>query len=218
MISKLINRQGEWNCPRCGKRAGGIKCPACGFSIYAGFVPRFLASVVDGLIVWPFAYLFLFLRNQSLDVYEFVTILGFCFYRFYHIFFVARWGQTPGKMIARIKVVRLDGSPVGWREAFLRNSVETFLAAIVYFLELKAATHVSAVDYAAAAVSTRAALVQAFVPSYTVIISWLSKGYVMSEFVVLWLNRKKRAIHDFIAGTVIIHDPRLPLFPWRGKA
>ena len=92
------------------------------------------------------------------------------------------------------------------------------MAAIVYFLELKAATHVSAADYTAAAVSSRAALVQVFVPSYTVIISWLSKGYVMSEFVVLWLNRKKRAIHDFIAGTVIIHDPRLPLFPWKGKA
>lgn len=30
-------------------------------------------------------------------------------------------GQTPGRMIVGLRVIRLDGGPVGWREAILRN-------------------------------------------------------------------------------------------------
>jgi len=43
-----------------------------------------------------------------------------------------RWrGQTPGKMAAGIRVVRADGSPLGWRAAALR-----FLGYIVNWLTL----------------------------------------------------------------------------------
>jgi uncharacterized RDD family membrane protein YckC len=35
------------------------------------------------------------------------------------------------------------------------------------------------------------------------------------EIIVLLTNKKRRAIHDFVAGTVVIHDPRLPKTLWR---
>jgi uncharacterized membrane protein SpoIIM required for sporulation/uncharacterized RDD family membrane protein YckC len=42
----------------------------------------------------------------------------------YFLVFEALWkGQTPGKRWARIRVVRDDGLPIGWREAALRNFV-----------------------------------------------------------------------------------------------
>jgi uncharacterized RDD family membrane protein YckC len=58
-------------------------------------------------------------------------------------------------------------------------------------------------------------LVLALIPPLAVAIAVASKLYVLSELVVLWFNRRRRAIHDFIAGTVVIHDPRLPLLPWK---
>ena len=215
MEEKIFSSSGEWICPRCGKAARGSKCPSCKFCIYAGIVPRVLASVVDGLLVWSFARFFLYLRNESLPAFWIVTITGFFFYRLYHIFFVAKWGQTPGKMAAKIKVVRLDGSPVGWSHALLRNSVETLLAMVIYYLEFKAATLVSASEFAAADFSKRAAMIDALVPPLAVYISWTSRVYVGSEFVVMWMNRKKRAIHDFIGGTVVVHDPSMPFLPWK---
>ena len=43
-----------------------------------------------------------------------------------------RWrGQTPGKMAAGIRVVRIDGSPLGWRAAAMR-----FLGYLVNWLTL----------------------------------------------------------------------------------
>jgi len=41
----------------------------------------------------------------------------------YEIFFHARWGQTVGKMVAKIKVARLDGGPITARHALLRSAV-----------------------------------------------------------------------------------------------
>jgi uncharacterized RDD family membrane protein YckC len=211
-MKKVFSETGEWECPKCRMGAWGYRCARCSFDIYAGFLPRFYASVADGLITWVCAFLFLNFRCHSLESYWAVTIFGFFFYRFYHIVFVAWWGQTPGKILARIKVVRLDGSPARWTNALLRNSVETLLAAMVYFLELQAVQKVSPAVFAAAA--NKDGLVLALIPPLAIAIAVASKLYVLSELVVLWFNPRRRAIHDFIAGTVVVHDPRMPLLPW----
>ena len=132
-----FSKEGEWHCPKCGTLAKGKKCPHCKFLIYAGFLPRIIAGLVDGAITLAAAKLFIILRSNSLDGYLAITLLGFIFFRLYHILFVALWGQTPGKMIARIQVVQLDGSPVGWVHAILRNSVETAIVMVVVYFEIQ---------------------------------------------------------------------------------
>ena len=145
-----FTEDGHWNCPKCGAQASGKKCKNCKFLIYAGFVPRVIAGLVDWVITLTAAKLFLFLRSNSLNAYLTVTIFGFIFFRLYNILFVALWGQTPGKMVARIHVVRLDGSPVGWVHAILRNSVETLITAVIYYYEIHAALSIPPADFAAA--------------------------------------------------------------------
>jgi uncharacterized RDD family membrane protein YckC len=210
-----FSKSGEWKCPKCGAPASGKKCPNCKFFIYAGFLPRILAGVVDGAIVTGAAKLFLFLRCNSLDSFLTITIFGFIFYRLYFILFVALWGQTPGKMVARIQVVQLDGSPVGWTHAILRNSVETAIAMVLYYFEINAALHIPAADYTGATLAQRDALINALIPYGTGYLTLTSKLYVYSEYLVMFMNKRKRAIHDFIGGTVIIHDPRHTILPWR---
>jgi uncharacterized RDD family membrane protein YckC len=173
---------------------------------------------VDKGFIWSAAQLFLLVRNFSVTSFWAVTIFGFLFYRFYHIACVALWGQTPGKMAAKIKVVRMEGYAAGWGNAFLRNSVETLLTLAVLVLEMKAITMVSPAQFAATDFAKRAALMDKFVPETAVYIAWATQAFVLSEFVILFLNKKKRAIHDFIAGTVVIHDPRLPFIPWLEQA
>lgn len=47
--------------------------------------------------------------------------IGFGWAGLYFTLFVALWrGRTPGKRLARIRVVRLDGKPIGWWVAFNR--------------------------------------------------------------------------------------------------
>jgi len=42
-------------------------------------------------------------------------------------------------------------------------------------------------------------------PSWLKPLQLIQNIWVWSEFIVLLTNRKRRAIHDFIAGTVVIH-------------
>ena len=45
----------------------------------------------------------------------------------YFILFEGLWqGQTPGKKIAGIRVVRENGEPISWQASFLRNMLRTF--------------------------------------------------------------------------------------------
>ncbi|MFN8443400.1 MAG: RDD family protein [Caldilineaceae bacterium] len=52
------------------------------------------------------------------------TLLQFIIYWGYYIAFELLWqGQTPGKRWTKIRVVRLDGNPVGFGEVAIRNLV-----------------------------------------------------------------------------------------------
>jgi uncharacterized RDD family membrane protein YckC len=217
MDSKYFSETGEWVCPRCGNKSTGPNCVDCQFCIYAGFWARVLASLVDKVLITGAAQLFLLVRTYSLAGFSLVTLAGFLFYRFYHIGCVALWGQTPGKMAAKIKIVKVDGSPAVLWNAFLRNSVETTLVTIVLVFELVAATKVMPAEYAAADLAQKKELIEAFIPKSASYVSWANQAFFLSEFVVLFLNKKKRAIHDFIAGTVVVHDPRLPFLPGEKK-
>jgi predicted Zn finger-like uncharacterized protein len=50
----------------------------------------------------------------------------------YYIFFTGYCGQTPGKMVLRIKVVRQDGSPIGYGRAAFREVPAKFLSGIIF--------------------------------------------------------------------------------------
>ena len=215
MEARVFSDAGEWTCPKCGEKAMGPNCGRCKFCIYAGILPRVFSSIIDKLFIVSAAKLFLLTRNYSFTHFLIVTLVGFLFYRLYHIGCVALWGQTPGKMAAKIKVMKVDGSSVTWINALLRNSVETLLAFTALYLEMRALSLVSPAIFAATDVSKRLDLINPLVPEWAGGIGLATQVFVLSEFVVLFLNKKKRAILDFIAGTVVIHDPRLPLLPWR---
>jgi uncharacterized RDD family membrane protein YckC len=117
-----------------------------------------------------------------------VTLVGFLFYRFYHIGCVALWGQTPGKMAAKIKVMKVDGSPATWLNALLRNSVETLLAFLALYLEMRALSLVSPATFAATDISKRLDLINTLVPEWAGGIGLATQAFVLSEFVVLFLN------------------------------
>src|SRR5438477_73207 len=95
----------------------------------AGFWPRLKAFLMDGVILLPigmaelqFAYQF----DRPLHQVLFQASLGIIGWA-YDLYFHASFGQTPGKMWQRIKVVRLDGSDIGFKRALLRRSVNLML-------------------------------------------------------------------------------------------
>ncbi|HET9532834.1 MAG TPA: RDD family protein [Blastocatellia bacterium] len=100
--------------------------------ILANVGNRFLAAAIDHLIQIAVLVVIL-LTALSLSSWRLfdnmgtwtaaLTLLaGFAIYWGYFVLFETLWsGQTPGKRIMRLRVVREDGRPIRFFEAFVRN-------------------------------------------------------------------------------------------------
>lgn len=65
--------------------------------------------------------------KASLWLIAIAFLIGFSIYSGYFVFFETLWqGQTPGKRIAKIRIVRDDGRPIGLQQATLRALLRPF--------------------------------------------------------------------------------------------
>ncbi|MDN5302285.1 MAG: hypothetical protein PWQ60_1799 [Thermoanaerobacteraceae bacterium] len=92
----------------------------------AGFWIRLAAFLVDCIILSTPMYI---IKSTIPRAASFIN-LAIC--AVYFIFFVSVFGKTPGKMFFRIKVVKSDLKPVGWKEGTLRF-LGTVLSQILLF-------------------------------------------------------------------------------------
>jgi uncharacterized RDD family membrane protein YckC len=88
---------------------------------YAGFWPRLGALLLDDgvhkIVIWPVRALDLW---GNADSRSFLVISGTLFWLFYNVYLVRRFGGTLGKLAIGLRIRKLDGEPVGYREALLR--------------------------------------------------------------------------------------------------
>lgn len=97
-----------------------------------GFGRRFVAYVIDAIILWIIQLVLLFCAGFVITVVSeanedvsagfslLINCLAFLISVGYFVGFWATTGQTPGKMVMGIKVISTDGQPVSWGKAILR--------------------------------------------------------------------------------------------------
>jgi uncharacterized RDD family membrane protein YckC len=171
---------------------------------YAGFWPRLAAITVDMIVLAPVIVISFWTFSASrMTALLSELVLAFAF-AFYNIYFVGRWGQTIGKMALKIRVVRLDGREAGFKRAFYRHAVDFAFSVATSALVVYALMSVTDHEYSTLVFDDRVNLVENKTGAWTSVLNWLSFAWTGSELVVLLLNEKRRALHDYIAGTVVI--------------
>ena len=177
--------------------------------IYAGFWKRFLAGFIDFIVAIPFIYIFLWIDYQSKTM-ALIFLLPQTFYYFlYQFYFLGRWGKTLGKMAVKIRVVSLDGAPISWRQAFLRNSVDLFFVILGAITSLIMYLNMPASEFHIKSFVEFSELTVKYGPKWGTWLSFMAAAWTYSELIVLLFNKKRRALHDFIAGTVVVHEESL---------
>lgn len=174
--------------------------------VYAGFWKRLKALLIDFIITAPILYMAAASRRSSYAAALIATLFMGGFYVLYHVFFNARLGGSPGKLAMGLKVTRSDGTPIGWTQAWMRSSVDALHGLMFIYLYLFPVLHVDSASYSAMSSSGRVHLLSPYRPPWYHVADSIWQVWYWSEIGVILFNQRKRALHDFMAGTVVIHE------------
>lgn len=180
---------------------------------YAGFWKRFCASFIDLIILAPLAVVSIWFGGMHRLYYVYSVLPSMLFTLWFSVYLVKRYGGTPGKLLLGIHITRVDGSRVGWREAFLRESVDFVTGQIMAFGLAYAVLSMTDGDYLALPrheflnlLKTEA--LDSIMPAWYRGLQLAQTLWFWSEFIVMLTNKKRRALHDYIAGTVVVFKPQ----------
>ena len=176
---------------------------------YAGFWARFASMLLDGLILTPITGLDWFGSRhfRLFDLYVLVPLL--IFQLFWSVWLVRRFGGTPGKLIMGLRIRKVNGEPVGYREALLRCSVDLVLGMLTSIAGIMAATQMTDHEFGTLGFAAQQDRLAALQPGWSKPVMLAFQIWTWGELIVLLTNRKRRALHDFLAGTVVVHADSL---------
>jgi len=168
---------------------------------YSTFWPRFWTGSVDSCVLWPIAFL-----SNILLVCDIPKVLGASVvivesfaWLIYTVVMHARFGQTVGKMVTKVRVVDFRTERmISWRQAWLREGIPGVLSfGIVGYEAYEILTGDIALKETVGGQSLSRSGAFWFVAALPVL-------WFLAEVLTMLTNQKRRALHDFIAGTVVV--------------
>jgi uncharacterized RDD family membrane protein YckC len=164
-------------------------------AIYRTFWPRFWAGIVDGIVFMPISYFDGWVYSKV--HWNGVLVIWFVFVSslpyLYSVLMHGKYGQTIGKMATKVKVVDVSLDKLSMRQAFLRDSVYIALTTVAVIISIPGIIDGGNSYQNTNTVSAR-------------ILAFASLAWFVIELVTMLTNSKRRALHDFIAGSVVVHS------------
>ncbi len=172
--------------------------------IYAGFWLRLGALLVDMVFLLP---LILLVRwgQDHFRLFELYWLApNLLLNLFLHVYLVGRFGGSPGKLVLGIRITRVDGSRVGYARALLREA-PTLVLYFIYMIGLALPLlSMSEAQYQTLNHHHQYTELAKFAPTWVHWVDIANQAWIWSEFLVMLTNERRRALHDFLAGTVVI--------------
>ncbi len=98
---------------------------------YSTFGPRFWTGFIDSTVLWPLGFItsVFLLLNIPRSLAALLVVAESVAWLIYTTVMHARYGQTIGKMVTKVRVVdfRSEGS-ISWLQAWLRDSIPMVLS------------------------------------------------------------------------------------------
>lgn len=159
---------------------------------YQTFFSRFVALLIDSFIMIP-----LFVFDQWFRDWEFPPLffyfwipLSSLVFPIYSITMNAKFGQTLGKMWMKVKVADVsEAASITLRQAILRDAPQLIFnsaAIVIGIVALSRDEKSLEMMYAYGVFNMTAGL------------------WSLADIIVFMLNKRRRALHDLIAGTIVV--------------
>ncbi|HMD53568.1 MAG TPA: RDD family protein, partial [Phycisphaerae bacterium] len=172
---------------------------------------RVVAKSIDYLVLFPLGILHIWLLYLSKTAALIQVIPSTVVWYVYFIYCSGRFGQTTGMWAMNIRITKIDGSIIGWREAWLRSLINIIFGTIGVISFFVTFHYISGTLYDAADWKQKAAFFKTARYSFLAVFAWLhlvQDIWLWGDILTILLNQKRQALHDFIAGTVVIALPK----------
>ncbi len=159
---------------------------------YYSFWRRVGAGIIDGFVLLPISFLAAQLINPANPYSTFIwTVAQSFLIILYNVLLTGLSGQTVGKFFMGIKVFDINEQEViGIKRAFLRDVFPIILEIVaLLILGLQIFGQISS--------DSISSLAENIISN-----AWL--WWFIAELITMFLNPKRRAIHDFLASSVVI--------------
>ena len=167
---------------------------------YQTLFPRFWAVIIDALILLPLGLINLALENSTSSAS--LVIAGEIVINFVSISYVVLmlkfYGQTVGKMITKVKVLDISENALTFSQSVMRELPQ--ISYLLILLILGKPTFLNDAPNNAFALNPGANIF------YILLSVW-----GIADIFVFFLNDKRRALHDYIAGTVVVKTNAPPI-------
>ena len=178
--------------------------------IYATWLRRFSAFLIDLIVFMPLIILQTKALRTSPRLYAAVMLPYSIIFTGYWIYCHGRWGKTIGKKLTGTYVASTGGDPISWKQAFLRSSVDILCVIIAQSVLIPIYLSIPVEGYVDLTARNRFQLIQSMWPTWYPYFSKAQQIWIWSEFIVILTNKRRRALHDFIAGTVVLQSKPSP--------
>ena len=173
--------------------------------VFVGFWMRVLAALIDaGINLATMFILFMPVMTWSITHRNLIPMaLSEIVWIIVWLWLVVRFGGTPGKLVIGVRIVGVNGEYLSWGRAVRRIIFPGLISAIAHYLKMWKAldTYPDSTPHSSLTESLR--LMDEYGQPFAVIGMILTYSMYVDILVILF-NRKKRAIHDFIAGSYVI--------------
>lgn len=158
---------------------------------YDTFFRRFFAGMLDGFVLFPLVFLTQFMTGNKFSLIV-GAILSHTAYYVYSIYFHWQSGQTLGKKWMGIRVVDKEETRLlTLEQAFMRDSIYVLINT-VGLLGVLLQIITSSFNFLGSISSQ--------------VLDWLGFAWFWLEVITMMTNDKRRALHDQLAGSVVIKE------------
>jgi len=171
---------------------------------YVGFGKRVLIALIDvaisGIAFYPITVQIIKFSFKHRTILP--EVLYSLFWMAFLIFLIVKFGGTPGKLLLGVRIVNKQGSFISIPAAILRRSL-TFPFLINSFLKMKYVFTTMPLSETPQTFREISRAIDSYGGIYITIGMSLSLIFFIDIGVILF-NKKKQAIHDFMAGSFVV--------------
>ena len=161
---------------------------------YQTFWRRFGAGIADGILFTPLMWGVHTLLPHADTVHTFVPLFIVAQFSFitYSVLMHAKFGQTLGKMATNVKVLDISEEPLSFEQAFMRDAPYLGILILRSVFGLFWAFDNGVPSF------------ERFLEHNNVVLEFVDSGWFFIEVTTMLFSDKRRALHDYIADSVVV--------------